>query len=276
MGKKSKHYKFKINTIPIAKYHQGTEIVLDLPPVIDNLPMVSVVTITKNRVDQFELVINNWKSFLYPEHLIEWIVIDDSEVNTLGTKLQNLHDSRIKYYYEKEFPDIGIKRNYSIEKSRGEIIVHMDDDDFHYADSVLAKVRCLQKYKKYKKKCLFSSPIGVYNLKNNNSQVLEGDPKVPGVPEATMAYYRSFWESSSKFKSECSGEGLNMIWNQDKHLLKIPYFFNCICFTQPKNTTTSTRDLIIAGNEHCMNFMDLFPPEVVVIVKNWRKSIGLN
>ena len=109
----------------------------------------------------------------------------------------------------------------------------MDDDDYHYSDSILAKIRCLQKYKK---KCIFSSPIGVYNLNNNTSQIVDTDGTIPGIPEATLTFYRSFWENGSKFafKKGVAGEGINMLWNKDKYLLKIPYFFNCICFTHKK------------------------------------------
>lgn len=61
----------------------------------------------------------------------------------------------------------------------------MDDDDYHYSDSILAKIRCLQKYKK---KCIFSSPIGVYNLNNNTSQIVDTDGTIPGIPEATLTF----------------------------------------------------------------------------------------
>jgi len=270
MGKKDKKYHFKMNKILEAGYKHENNITLDLPEKIEKLPSVSVLTITKNRSRQFELSIHNWLNFLYPKELIEWIIVDDSDDNSLFDIIEQLQDTRIKYFHTKNFLDVAIKRNFSVEKSTGEILVNMDDDDYHYPDSILAKIRCLEKYKK---KCLFSSPIGVYNINNDTSQIIESEGKIPGIPEATMAFYRSFWDNSPKFafKNGFAGEGINMVLKQDKKLLKLPYFFNCICFTHKKNITSGMRDLNIADNEKCMNFKDLFPPEVVYIINKWVK-----
>ncbi len=271
MGKKRKKtkYKLKINDIQEAEFSHNGKIELNLPPVT-NLPSVSVVTITKNRSKHFQLAIYNWKNFLYPKDKIEWVIVDDSDDNTLETAINELHDPRINYMFtHRKFKNVAVKRNFAVENSSGEVIVNMDDDDYHYSDSILAKIRCLQKYNK---KCVFSIPIGVYNLNNNTSQIINTFDDIPGIPEATLAFYRSFWDSGSKFsfRPNCAGEGLNMIWRQDKHLLKIPYFFNCICFTHKNNITGSMRNMSIPGNKLCMNFMDLFPGEVKNIIHVWQ------
>lgn len=64
-----------------------------------------------------------------------------------------------------------------------------------------------------------------------------------------------------------------MLWNKDKYLLKIPYFFNCICFTHKKNITMNLRNFNIINNEQYMNFKDLFPPEVNLIINKWSTQV---
>ena len=43
-----------------------------------------------------------------------------------------------------KYTDLGEKRNYAIEHSTGEYIVIMDDDDYYFSDSIMAKIRILK------------------------------------------------------------------------------------------------------------------------------------
>ena len=50
---------------------------------------------------------------------------------------------------------VGQKRNYGVEQCRYDFIVHQDDDDYYFPDSILAKVRILKRYPKCG--CCFSN-----------------------------------------------------------------------------------------------------------------------
>ena len=267
MGKKNKKYKFKLSNVQNVDYKidKSGDITLNLLEKDFDLPFVSVITIT-NRSNKFNLAIYNWLNFLYPENLIEWIIVDDTkEKNDIKEILEKLNDKRINYLYEKNINKIDDKRNFGVFKSKGDIIINMDDDDYHYKDSILAKVKCLIKYKK---KCIFSRPIGQYNVINNTSQVLDNDDKTaPCIPEGTMAFYKSLWEKNKfKFSTNFAGEGMIMAWKKEKQILNIPYFFNCICFVH-KNNTTSCRNLNIKNKD--MSFLKFLPKEVIDIINNW-------
>jgi hypothetical protein len=69
----------------------------------------------------------------YPKDRMEWIIIDD------GTdKIEDLvsHIPQVKYYKYDEKMTLGKKRNLMHEKTSGEIIIYMDDDDYYPPERV--------------------------------------------------------------------------------------------------------------------------------------------
>jgi len=97
---------------------------------IDNTkyPFVSVCTPTFNRRPFFFSAIKCFENQDYPKERMEWIIIDD------GTdKIEDLVSGipQVKYFkYDQKLP-LGKKRNLMHEKSKGDIIVYMDDDDYY-------------------------------------------------------------------------------------------------------------------------------------------------
>ena len=92
------------------------------------LPMVSICTPTFNRRPFWEFAIKCFNHQDYPKDKMEWIIIDD------GTdKIEDLvcDISQVKYFkYDEKMP-LGKKRNLMHEKSSGDILVYMDDDDYY-------------------------------------------------------------------------------------------------------------------------------------------------
>jgi glycosyltransferase involved in cell wall biosynthesis len=76
----------------------------------------------------------------YPKDKMEWIIIDD------GTdKIKDLVEGipQVKYYeYDTKMP-LGKKRNIMHDKSKGDIIVYMDDDDYYPPERVSHAVNML-------------------------------------------------------------------------------------------------------------------------------------
>jgi hypothetical protein len=93
----------------------------------------------------------------YPQDRMEWIIIDD------GTDpVEDLVAShpRVKYFkYETKMP-LGKKRNLLHEKSRGEILVYMDDDDYYPPQRVSHAVHMLMTHPDAL--CAGSSEIYIY------------------------------------------------------------------------------------------------------------------
>jgi len=105
-----------------------------------NLPFVSICTPTFNRRPFWEYTIKCFNHQDYPKENIEWIIIDD------GTdKIEDLvkHIPQVKYFsYNTKMP-LGKKRNIMHEKSKGDIIVYMDDDDYYPKERVSHAVNML-------------------------------------------------------------------------------------------------------------------------------------
>ena len=92
------------------------------------LPFVSVLTPTFNRRPFIPLMIKCFQHQTYPKDRMEWIIIDD------GTdKIEELvaHIPQVKYFKYDEKMTLGKKRNLLHKKSKGEIIIYMDDDDYY-------------------------------------------------------------------------------------------------------------------------------------------------
>ena len=107
-----------------------------------NFPFVSICTPTFNRRPFYEMTIQCFNHQTYPKDRMEWIIIDD------GTdKIEDLvkHIPQVKYFKYKEKMNLGKKRNLMHEKSKGDIIVYMDDDDYYPPDRVSHAVETLQK-----------------------------------------------------------------------------------------------------------------------------------
>ena len=98
------------------------------PEYFKKYPFVSVCTPTFNRRPFINAMIACFNAQDYPQDRMEWIIIDD------GTDpIEDLVAShpRVKYFKYDTKMTLGTKRNLLHEKSRGEILVYMDDDDYY-------------------------------------------------------------------------------------------------------------------------------------------------
>ena len=104
-------------------------------------PFVSVCTPTFNRRPFIPAMIKCFEHQDYPKDKMEWIIIDD------GTdKIEDLvaHIPQVKYFkYDKKMT-LGQKRNLMHDKSKGDILVYMDDDDYYPPERVSHAVNTLK------------------------------------------------------------------------------------------------------------------------------------
>ena len=104
------------------------------------LPFVSICTPTFNRRPFFEYTINCFNHQDYPKDKLEWIIIDDG-TDKIEDLVMNIE--QVKYFkYDEKMP-LGKKRNIMHEKSCGDIIVYMDDDDYYPPERVSHAVNML-------------------------------------------------------------------------------------------------------------------------------------
>ena len=94
------------------------------------LPFVSICTPTFNRRQFIPIMFECFRNQTYPKDRMEWIIIDD------GTdKIKDLIDAanipQIKYFPYDTKMTLGKKRNVMHDKTTGDILVYMDDDDYY-------------------------------------------------------------------------------------------------------------------------------------------------
>lgn len=107
------------------------------------LPFVSICTPTFNRRPFIKAMIENYLRQDYPRNKMEWIIIDDGtdNIRDLVEKVPG-----VKYYSYDVKMSLGKKRNLMHEKSCGDILVYMDDDDYYPACRVSHAVEMLQSH----------------------------------------------------------------------------------------------------------------------------------
>ena len=96
-------------------------------------PFVSVCTPTYNRRQFIPQLIKCFQNQNYPKQLMEWIVVDDGE-DSVEDLFKDVEC--VKYFRVEEKMKLGRKRNFMHEKTKGEILVYMDDDDYYPPDRV--------------------------------------------------------------------------------------------------------------------------------------------
>ena len=160
-------------------------------------PFVSICTPTYNRRPFIESMIKCFAHQTYPKDRMEWIIIDD------GTdKIEELviHIPQVKYFkYDKKMV-LGKKRNLMHEKSCGDIIVYMDDDDYYPPTRVAHAVNMLLTHPKAL--CAGSSEIYIYF--KHIEQMIQFGPYGPNHATAgTFAFKRELL-NNNKYNEEAA------------------------------------------------------------------------
>jgi hypothetical protein len=173
-------------------------------PKEDDLPKVSVITITRDRRPFIPLAKYCIVGQSYPEDKLEWVIVDDGtdQIKDLVSDLPN-----VKYVLVDEPMTIGAKRNLAVEKASHDILVMMDDDDVYPNNSILTRVAHM--LAEPRKECLASTTIPCYEIHEKKS-FMNVPPNTLGfadrVSEATLCFTRAFWEAG-KFPDQQIAEG---------------------------------------------------------------------
>jgi len=252
---------------------------LDVPNLSDTeTPKVSLVTITKNRSHLVSIMLYNWNQLRYPEDKLEWIIVDDSDTDSLRYYLPLIDDERIKYYYTKPFDNIAEKRNHACELATGEYIAFMDDDDYYFPDHIMAKVRIL---KHYKKEGVHSFPVAVYDIVNDDSFVYNwtsnSGMQSNAISEASIMFKKSYWEKHPFFSDKQKGiaEGVSFVGRRFKDWIKVHFLFNFISITHKHNVTNDSRridDLYKHKTPSTGDFKTVFPETFMYILDRVKSS----
>lgn len=193
-------------------------------------PFVSVCTPTYNRRLFIPNLIRCYLSQDYPKQLMEWIVIDDGEdsVEDLFKDVEG-----VKYFrYEKKMK-LGRKRNLMHEKSKGEMIVYMDDDDYYPPNRVSHAVRRLMGTPR----ALAAGSSVVYIYFNDLDKIYQFGPYGPTHATAGTFAFRRKLLDETRYDDEAElAEEKKFLKNYTVPLVQLDPMKSILCFAHQYNT----------------------------------------
>ena len=163
-------------------------------------PFVTLCTPTFNRRPFIPFMIKCFENQTYPKDRMEWIIIDDG-TDKIGDMLTDIH--QIKYFSYDEKMTLGKKRNLAHEKSSGEIIIYIDDDDYYPPQRVSHAVEMLQKNPQVL--CAGSSIMHIY-FKHVEQMYCFGPYGPNHATAATFAFRRELLEKTRFEETACVAE----------------------------------------------------------------------
>ena len=200
----------------------------------EDMPAVSIITITRDRRPFIPLAKYCFLAQAYPEEKLEWVIIDDGkdQIKDLVSDLPN-----VKYILVDEPMTIGAKRNLAIENASHDVLVMMDDDDVYPNNSVLTRVAYM--LLEPKKECVFSTTIPCYEIHEKKSfmNVPPNTLKMSErVSEATLCFSRDFW-NTKKFPDQQIAEGDAFIRGREQMCREISPQDVIVSLVHKKNTS---------------------------------------
>lgn len=214
-----------------------------------NQPFVSICTPTFNRRPFIETMFKCYRNQTYPKSNMEWIIVDDGsdKIEDL-VKASNIQE--IKYFPIKEKMKLGAKRNLMHEKTKGSIIVYMDDDDYYPPDRVEHAVKTL--LKNPQSLCAGSSELYLY-FKHIGKMYQSGPFGPTHATAGTFAFKRELLNYTCYDEEACLGEERAFLKNYTIPFVQLDPMKTILVFSHNHNTFDKKNML---GSEHPQYFKE--------------------
>jgi glycosyltransferase involved in cell wall biosynthesis len=221
-------------------------------------PLVSVCTPTFNRRPFFKTIIKCFQNQNYPKDKMEWIIVDDG-TDPIEDIINELNDSRIKYYKFDEKQTLGKKRNFMHEKASGDIIVYMDDDDYYPPQRVSHAVDVLLKNKKY----LIAGSSELFIWFNHAKQMMKFGPYWDNHATAGTFAFKKELLLQTRYNDEASlAEEKEFLKKYSIPLIQLNPKYCILVFSHSQNTYDK-RELYNKGETSTQKMSDLKPKDFI-------------
>lgn len=191
-------------------------------------PFVSICTPTFNRRPFIPYTIQCYLHQDYPRDKLEWIIIDDGN-DPIEDLVKDI--SGVKYFKFDKKMTLGKKRNLMHEKSKGDIIVYMDDDDYYPPERVSHAVSKLVASKRAL--CAGASEIHIW-FKDTEEMIQFGPYGPQHATAGTFAFKRELLKQTSYEETASLAE--------EKHFLKN--------YTIPFVQLNPRKTILVFSHEH--------------------------
>jgi glycosyltransferase involved in cell wall biosynthesis len=185
---------------------------------------------THDRREFIPGAIANFLRFDYPRR--ELVIVDDG-AGSIADLIPS--DDRIRHLRVDGRKPVGAKRNLGCAAARGEIIVHVDDDDWYPPWRLTAQVRAMQRAGA---DICGTSTLYFLDRRQQRAWLYRYSSATPWLAGATLAYTREFWERN-RFTDRNVGEDSELLWRRvpkQIHDLADPRL--CVAAIHPANTAS--------------------------------------
>ena len=160
---------------------------------------------------------------------LEWVILDDSLINNkelYPDEAKYIHISQeevqkylelafqrspqdatwenwYKYHSKLGYLPIGIKRNIANTYCTGKVIMHFDDDDYYFEDSVKIRMMALKPTN-----CVFCPKVVGYNLSTQEFINIGSDGT---IFEGSLTYYKDDWNENKFNNLSTTDEGVEFV-----------------------------------------------------------------
>lgn len=196
-------------------------------------PRVSIITPTYNRAKFLPLLEERILQQTYPRCQMEWIIVDDSTdgspdfVPRPGTGLT------VVYERLSEKMVLGAKRNYTARKATGNILVHMDDDDYYPPTRVALAVDALNRNPEVL--MAGSTTLPIFYLEQEELW-LAGPYHQNHSTAGAWAYRRILLETQTHDPTKTYGEETSFLENFTIPMQQMNHYQTMVCFAHRENT----------------------------------------
>ena len=224
------HMKSVLQTIEIPEFSLSEGMIPEA-----DLPHVSIITPTKDRLKFMEVCAGMVAAQCYPHEKLEWIVVDDG-LNTCEDVIRNIPFA--KHVIVMQGKTIAEKRNLGVLHASHPILVHFDDDDVYPSNSILVRVSMLLRTPQPGAVFCTTLPsyditnyVSFYNVPPSNLSQSER------VSEATLAYTRAFW-NVRQFPDVTIAEGQKFLEGREDQCRELSPLDIIVSLVHPQTTSS--------------------------------------
>jgi glycosyltransferase involved in cell wall biosynthesis len=193
-------------------------------------PIVSIVTVTKERERFFPHLIRTIENQDIGIDNIEWVIVDEGSV-PIFNYVRDL--PFISYFFKPGFKALGTKRNFANHLARGDYIAYFDDDNYAFPSRLRASVNFLNTHRQFD--IVGSSEMYVFD--NQIKQAYITGPF--GESHATLGTWcirRRLLETTIFDDNAKSGEEVSFSRNWTIPIGQIAKENTSVCFDHGSNT----------------------------------------
>jgi len=195
-------------------------------------PLVSICTPTFNRRPFIPIMIECFKNQTYPRDRMEWIIVDDG-TDKIEDLLKEANIPQIQYFRIDKKMTLGAKRNLMHSKTKGSILVYMDDDDYYPPERVEHAVEKLQG----DPTALCAGSSEIYVFFKHIWKMYKGGPYGPNHATAgTFAFKRELLDQTKYNEEACLAEERFFLKNYTIPFVQLDPLKTILVFSHIQNT----------------------------------------